>query len=91
MPGAGLPATTPRSTARATTVMCWIDTGFTGAYCFPRKGEDSKNKDKHNRPAPFAGRGKGFRSRSPYWAADQTGGSSSSYPRPPSPPSGRYL
>eukprot|EP00959_Pyramimonas_sp_CCMP1952_P358790 7512793-Pyramimonas_sp.AAC.1 len=45
-------------------------------YRFPREGKGSKNKnkDKHDRSAPYAGRGKGYRSRSPYWAADQTGG-----------------
>eukprot|EP00959_Pyramimonas_sp_CCMP1952_P039552 827512-Pyramimonas_sp.AAC.1 len=37
-------------------------------YC-PRKGKDSRNKDKRNRPATHAGRGTGYRSRSPHWAS----------------------
>eukprot|EP00959_Pyramimonas_sp_CCMP1952_P287163 6005396-Pyramimonas_sp.AAC.1 len=66
-------------------------------YYFPRKegkgysNNKNNDKDKCNMPAPYVGRGKGGRSASPYWAADQTGGLSSSHPRPPSPPSGRFL
>eukprot|EP00959_Pyramimonas_sp_CCMP1952_P343681 7199196-Pyramimonas_sp.AAC.1 len=50
--------------------------------CFRReKGKGytkNRDKDKYNRSAPYAGRGKGGRSTSPYWTAGQTGGSSSS-------------
>eukprot|EP00959_Pyramimonas_sp_CCMP1952_P185295 3874574-Pyramimonas_sp.AAC.1 len=38
-----------------------------------RKGyTKNKDKDKYNRTAPYAGRGKGGRSTLPYWADDRT-------------------